>query len=301
MPFASQKISISRRRRPCSGLLCLLIASPLTLGLLTTENPAESQEPVVIGSPQPQIQINEEAAYIQSHQPIAMVGRLPLFDPAKDTLRSRVIYLPPAISSTPNPQIGSEIDGGKAVAAPASVRTVAVNETEITHNPAPQSVPLEVPTESDLIEIRNESLTEQTQPNSSSMEPKDKELAAIPANQLDDLDQKEPNNTRNILTDTITIIFDDGAKDISAKESEKLAAFANELVSNDSARLQLRSYARDVNESASAARRLSLARALAVRSFLIEAGVNSTRIDVRALGAKSERGPADRVDLVVAN
>ena len=96
-------------------------------------------------------------------------------------------------------------------------------------------------------------------------------------------------------------IFNDGEKDIRSDETEKLAAFANELVTIDNIRLQLRSYASDVNESASAARRLSLARALAVRSFLIEAGVNSTRIDVRALGAKNERGPADRVDLVVAN
>ena len=66
-------------------------------------------------------------------------------------------------------------------------------------------------------------------------------------------------------------------------------------------RLQLKAYAGARDSSASAARRLSLSRALAVRSFLIESGVNSTRIDVRALGAKSESGPEDRVDLVIVN
>ncbi|MCH8925159.1 MAG: OmpA family protein [Proteobacteria bacterium] len=50
--------------------------------------------------------------------------------------------------------------------------------------------------------------------------------------------------------------------------------------------------------SASAARRLSLSRALAVRAYLIEQGVRSTRMDVRALGDKVPDGPADRVDVL---
>jgi len=45
-------------------------------------------------------------------------------------------------------------------------------------------------------------------------------------------------------------------------------------------------------------RRLSLSRALAVRAFLIDQGVRSTRLDVRALGDKTGDGPADRVDIV---
>ena len=39
-------------------------------------------------------------------------------------------------------------------------------------------------------------------------------------------------------------------------------------------------------------------RALAVRSYLMDAGIDATRIDVRALGAKYEAGPPDRVDIV---
>jgi hypothetical protein len=49
----------------------------------------------------------------------------------------------------------------------------------------------------------------------------------------------------------------------------------------------------------STARRLSLSRALAVRSALIADGVNSARIYVRALGAQAGDGPADRVDLAL--
>ncbi len=47
----------------------------------------------------------------------------------------------------------------------------------------------------------------------------------------------------------------------------------------------------------SKARRLSLSRALAVRAFLIDQGVRSTRMDVRALGDKVQDGPSDRVDI----
>jgi len=53
-------------------------------------------------------------------------------------------------------------------------------------------------------------------------------------------------------------------------------------------------------EKTSETRRLSFRRALVVRSYLIEQGVSSARMDVRALGNKVEGGgPADRVDLVV--
>jgi len=36
---------------------------------------------------------------------------------------------------------------------------------------------------------------------------------------------------------------------------------------------------------------------LSVRSFLIEKGIRSTRIDVRALGDKAENDPKNRVDV----
>jgi len=63
--------------------------------------------------------------------------------------------------------------------------------------------------------------------------------------------------------------------------------------------VQLLAYAEGSADTASQARRLSLSRALAVRAYLIDLGVRSTRMDVRALGPKTDDGPADRVDVVV--
>ncbi|MEX2642543.1 MAG: OmpA family protein [Acetobacterales bacterium] len=78
-----------------------------------------------------------------------------------------------------------------------------------------------------------------------------------------------------------------------------LKALTSRLEQDSSARLQLMAYASGSAETASRARRTSLARALAVRSFLIDQGVRSTRIDVRALGTNTDGGPSDRVDVNV--
>ena len=78
-----------------------------------------------------------------------------------------------------------------------------------------------------------------------------------------------------------------------------LAILAATLGQDETLRLQLKAYAGGDADSASQARRLSLSRALAVRSELIEQGVRSTRIDVRALGNKSEDGTSDRVDVIL--
>ena len=66
-------------------------------------------------------------------------------------------------------------------------------------------------------------------------------------------------------------------------------------------RLQLKSFAEATGYNSSKARRLSLSRALVVRSFLIENGLRSTRIDVRALGIARDGGVPDRVDIVSIN
>ena len=63
--------------------------------------------------------------------------------------------------------------------------------------------------------------------------------------------------------------------------------------------IQVRAYAAGSSESNSAARRLSLKRAVAVRTYMIHKGMQAARIDVRALGPAPDAGPADRVDIVI--
>ena len=59
-------------------------------------------------------------------------------------------------------------------------------------------------------------------------------------------------------------------------------------------------YAAGTQDDPSSARRLSLARALAVRAILMNNSVPSRKITVRALGTQAGDGPRDRVDIATA-
>ena len=95
----------------------------------------------------------------------------------------------------------------------------------------------------------------------------------------------------------LQVRFDAGSSRLTAEAQQALQSLARAVIASDG-RLQLKAYAGASGESISAARRLSLSRALAVRAFLIEQDVRSTRIDVRALGVAADIGPPERVDLV---
>ncbi|HNQ91790.1 MAG TPA: OmpA family protein [Alphaproteobacteria bacterium] len=69
------------------------------------------------------------------------------------------------------------------------------------------------------------------------------------------------------------------------------------LSSDTSIRLQIRAYASRTDGSESSSRRISLSRALATRSYLLEKGIQPTRIDVRALSDKTTEPPLDRIDM----
>jgi outer membrane protein OmpA-like peptidoglycan-associated protein len=101
------------------------------------------------------------------------------------------------------------------------------------------------------------------------------------------------------LEPSFRVLFDDNSATISDTGRAPLEELSKKMQESEDLRVQLLAYASGTSETASQARRLSLSRALAVRSFLISQGVRSTRMDVRALGNKAESGPADRVDAVL--
>jgi outer membrane protein OmpA-like peptidoglycan-associated protein len=97
------------------------------------------------------------------------------------------------------------------------------------------------------------------------------------------------------------ILYTGESDDVPANATAQLDTIAQDMLANQDKRIQVMSYAAGTEDTESKARRKSLARGLAIRSYLIKAGVPSTRIDVRALGNKAEGGPADRVDLIPAS
>ena len=96
-----------------------------------------------------------------------------------------------------------------------------------------------------------------------------------------------------------TINFGIGTSNLNAQAQKTLGFIAGELKASEKSRVEVRAYASSVGVTESQARRLSLSRALAVRSSLIALGIRSTRIDVRALGSKGQTVPPDRVDLQI--
>jgi len=98
----------------------------------------------------------------------------------------------------------------------------------------------------------------------------------------------------------LSVSFDSGAAELTEGAKAELGRLAVTLKKTSDQRLQVVAYAAGTDAEASQARRLALSRALVVRSYLIEQGIASARMDVRALGNKIESdGPADRVDLVL--
>ena len=94
------------------------------------------------------------------------------------------------------------------------------------------------------------------------------------------------------------LVFPAGSAELGGGLTPRLDAVADGMSSGDG-RLLLQAYAAADPSGDSGARRLSLARALEVRSYLMRKGLKSTQIDVRALGGAAGAGPADRVDVIV--
>ncbi len=86
---------------------------------------------------------------------------------------------------------------------------------------------------------------------------------------------------------------------LGAVSTERLDEIAAGAKTDTAIRLKLLAYAGAAGQTASQSRRLSLSRALAVRSYLIDKGVRSVQFEVHARGKKLEGGPPDRVDVIV--
>jgi len=90
------------------------------------------------------------------------------------------------------------------------------------------------------------------------------------------------------------LFFEKGETKLPANGKTELKKLAS-VVSKSNQRIQLVAFA-DASSNGTA-RRLSLGRALVIRSELMALGVPNNKIEVRALGKPTDNSPADRVDL----
>jgi outer membrane protein OmpA-like peptidoglycan-associated protein len=97
----------------------------------------------------------------------------------------------------------------------------------------------------------------------------------------------------------LRVTFGAGQSDLSPASAAAIKRIVESAPAGDSGSFNVMAYAAGTPEDPSTARRLSLARALAVRSALMADGVASSRIYVRALGATGGDEAPDRADLAV--
>ncbi|WP_417518201.1 OmpA family protein [Minwuia sp.] len=100
--------------------------------------------------------------------------------------------------------------------------------------------------------------------------------------------------------DVTRILFDGPETDVSASGLATLQSIAESAKGDRSMRIQVEAYADSDTETDVWKRRVSLRRAQNVRRVLLDSGIESFRILVRALGAPTKGGPGNRVDVKIA-
>ena len=97
---------------------------------------------------------------------------------------------------------------------------------------------------------------------------------------------------------TSILIFNHGDTELSQElKAEIDSDILPSLNTHKDARIEIRSFAEPIDDTPSSARRLSLSRALAVRTYLLSKKVESFRMDVRALGSNTDKLPIDRIEI----
>ena len=100
-------------------------------------------------------------------------------------------------------------------------------------------------------------------------------------------------------TSGLRLTFAPGESNLSPESSTSIKQLTQAAPPGDATTFNVMAYAPGKPDDPSTARRISLARAMAVRSALVADGVPSARIFVRALGEQYGDGPPDRADLSV--
>lgn len=100
------------------------------------------------------------------------------------------------------------------------------------------------------------------------------------------------------ISDGLRVLFATGRTDLTPSTEAAIKGYLASVPHTESTSFNVTAYAAGGPEDPSSPRRLSLSRALAIRSVMIADGVASARIYLRALGAAHGDGPMDRVDVV---
>lgn len=155
-----------------------------------------------------------------------------------------------------------------------------------------ESVDTEVTFETIETELPN--IMERAQNTESEEEVSEEEkLAALPKATIPGFKKLEDGTERMVM------YYREAQSDLEPKQHTVLSKGILPRLKESDNRLLIQAFAMPQETGMSSDRRLSLTRALAIRRYLLENNVSSSRIDVRALGSQSNTQPLDRVELIL--
>lgn len=196
-------------------------------------------------------------------------------------------------------EIAKPAEPAKVVEVPKPAPVEPAKPVEVVKPAEPVAAPAPVTPPAPVTEVAK--VVEPPKPTASQSPPM---LAPVPPpapvmpQQVASLPSSEPPAIGG--SDTISLAFEPEESRLGVGARDSLAALVKRMQKDEDLNLQLLAYAAGDEASASKARRLSLSRALEVRKVLMDKGIRSTRIEVRALGNKMDgRGSPDRVDAVL--
>lgn len=185
-----------------------------------------------------------------------------------------------AAAETPDPSlpdVTSEVERPTEMASATPVPSQAVHENDAAVDELASNLKAEAETKP----VPKEETTEKTaEAYSKQEEPAAETAAAAPS------------------ADDLSVEFESRSSSLSDAAAKKLDDLSRQMLDAPEMRVQIRAYAKGDDSGESSARRMSLSRALIVRSYLMDKGIKATRLDVRALGTETDRMPIDRADLV---
>jgi outer membrane protein OmpA-like peptidoglycan-associated protein len=211
---------------------------------------------------------------------------------------------------TPLPTAPASVDAiGAGPGATAEVPAAAPAETAISSTPKTKRTSSPAPAPAIPLSLGDEGSESPTPPPvavPASPAPHAVKTASIPPHEATPAHSTSlraaAGDSRAALTKHGDVLFEKGVSDPSPVQFKGVKLLAGDLSSAleaGASRIQLEAYGGAPGDKSSDARRLSLKRALAVRQLLIDNGVPSNRIIVRAMGGVDDKGAADRVDVFV--
>ena len=270
------------------------LAGAAAIGVVAFSGNAWAQETVIIGgSGQSTVEVNLEALRNLDGR----TSKRTLRFPGENTSQAIVLRAPSNARTTSAPRSRPVLSAPRITARPAVAAPVApVVRAPVTPPPARPAAP----------RAQESAAAAPTRVTPPAPAPQVARQAPVQNRAVTPLKVIAPALTSSQQTaalqpadgQALRLLFEGSTLTLNAAAQQQLQRMAAALSANNQ-RIQLKAFASGTNDRPSAARRKSLSRALAVRSYLIEYGVRSTRIDVRALGAPRDGGPSDRVDVML--